>query len=169
MKRKKLFLISIFFSWLISTPSHAGCLKTHSHLYNYKGKYVKKSDKYNTKFMTPSGSFNCNELIGHSKTHRLTGHNRDENASARAKLCDNGIVVDNIWEGYQLKYIKMYLPKKENAKSMVWKAIPVKTDSERICTSEGEKYILRKKFILQTTGKDEIVKVYTRERKITSD
>lgn len=163
---KKLLFITSLFLWITTNSTNARCLKTHPHLYNYNGDYVKKSNKFNTEYITPITKFTCNELINHFGTWRKTGHDRDENASSLAKLCDNGIVIDDIWKNYQLIYLRMYLPKKDNQKSMVWKAIPIESNSKFICTSEGEKYISRKKFRLQTPGKDEIIRIYTRERKI---
>ena len=163
---KKLLFITSYFLWITINPTIARCLKTHPHLYNYNGKYIKKSDKFNTEYITPTSNFTCNELINHFGTWRQTGHDRDENATSLAKLCSNGMVIDDIWKNYQLIYLRIYLPKKDNQKSMVWKAIPIESNSKFICTSEGEKYISRKKFRLQTPGKDEIIRIYTRERKI---
>tara|TARA_Y100001978_G_scaffold190826_1_gene194366 strand:- start:39 stop:554 length:516 start_codon:yes stop_codon:yes gene_type:complete len=163
---KKILFIASFFLWMTMNPTYARCLKTHASLYNYKGKYVKKSDKFNTDYITPTSKFTCNELINHFGTWRKTGHDRDENASSLAKLCDNDIVIDDIWKNYQLIYLRMYLPKKDSEKSMVWKAIPIEKETKFICTVEGEKYISKTKFRLQTPGKDEIIRIFTRERKI---
>ena len=103
---KKLLFITSFFLWITINPTNAGCLKTHPHLYNYNGKYIKKSDKYNTEYITPTTNFTCNELINHFGTWRQTGHDRDENATSLAKLCSNGIIIDDIWKNYQLIYLE---------------------------------------------------------------